>query len=132
MGVVTTSGSIGDCGDLHHDFGVFHHKTTPIRALPKFLIETSHITGTIMLLLAASATLSFAMAFTGIPSAISALILGISNDPIMVMLIINILLLVVGLFHGHWTGNLDLHTNLTADCHESWLRSRALRRRNGI
>jgi len=48
-----TSGSIGDCGDLPPMIlAFFIHKTTPIRALPKFLIETSHITGTIMLLLA--------------------------------------------------------------------------------
>ncbi|WP_339718361.1 TRAP transporter large permease [Marinomonas primoryensis] len=98
MGVVTPVEASGIAVIYTMILAFFIHKTTPIRALPMFLIETSHITGTIMLLLAASATLSFAMAFTGIPSAISALILGISNDPIMVMLIINILLLVVGCF----------------------------------
>ncbi|PYF81028.1 MULTISPECIES: TRAP transporter large permease [Marinomonas] len=98
MGVVTPVEASGIAVIYTMILAFFIHKTTPLRALPKFLIETSHITGTIMLLLAASATLSFAMAFTGIPAAISALILGISNDPIMVMLIINILLLVIGCF----------------------------------
>jgi tripartite ATP-independent transporter DctM subunit len=74
------------------------HRTMPISALPGFLLETVQMTGTIMLLLAASAALSFAMAFTGIPAAVTALILGIAEDPIMVMLIINVLLLVVGCF----------------------------------
>lgn len=74
------------------------HRTMPISALPRFLMETVHMTGTIMLLLAASAALSFAMAFTGIPAAVTSLILAISDDPVMVMLIVNILLLVVGCF----------------------------------
>lgn len=74
------------------------HRTMPVSALPRFLIETSMMTGTIMLLLAASATLSFAMAFTGIPAAVTALVLGVSENPIIVMLIINMILLVVGCF----------------------------------
>ncbi|MDQ1901814.1 TRAP transporter large permease [Paracoccus sp. WLY502] len=74
------------------------HRTKPISELPRFLMETVHMTGTIMLLLAASAALSFAMAFTGIPAAVTSLILAISDDPIVVMLIINIVLLVVGCF----------------------------------
>jgi tripartite ATP-independent transporter DctM subunit len=74
------------------------HRTMPLRAFPGFLLETAQMTGTIMLLLAASAALSFVMAFTGIPAALTALILGISENPIVVLLIINLLLLVVGCF----------------------------------
>ena len=74
------------------------HRTRPLSSLPGFLLETSAITGTIMLLLAASATLSFAMALTGIPAAISGLILGISDNPLVILLIINLVLLVVGCF----------------------------------
>lgn len=74
------------------------HRTMPLSAFPGFLLETAQMTGTIMLLLAASAALSFVMAFTGIPAALTALILGISENPIIVLLIINLLLLVVGCF----------------------------------
>lgn len=74
------------------------HRTMPLRSFPTFLIETVEMTGAIMLLLAASAALSFAMAFTGIPAALTNLILGISSDPIVVLLIINLVLLVVGCF----------------------------------
>ena len=74
------------------------HRTVPITRLPAFLIETSQITGTIMLLLAASAALSFAMAFTGIPAAITDLIFAISSEPIIVLLIINLILIFVGCF----------------------------------
>lgn len=74
------------------------HRTVPVTRLPGFLIETSQITGTIMLLLAASAALSFAMAFTGIPAAITNLIFAISSEPIIVLLIINLILIFVGCF----------------------------------
>ncbi|TCT39068.1 TRAP transporter large permease [Martelella mediterranea] len=74
------------------------HRTKPLRAFPQFLLETAQMTGTIMMLLAASAALSFAMAFTGIPAAVTSLILGISDSPIVIMLVINLLLLVIGCF----------------------------------
>ncbi|MFN3525761.1 MAG: TRAP transporter large permease [Paracoccus sp. (in: a-proteobacteria)] len=74
------------------------HRTVPLRTLPGFLMETVQMTGAIMLLLAASAALSFAMAFTGIPAAVTSVILAISEDPIIVLLIINLLLLVIGCF----------------------------------
>nr|WP_321481386.1 TRAP transporter large permease [uncultured Cohaesibacter sp.] len=74
------------------------HRTTPFRDFPKFLLETSIMTGAIMMLLAASAALSFSMAFTGIPAAVTNLVLGISENPIIVMLIINLLLIVIGCF----------------------------------
>jgi tripartite ATP-independent transporter DctM subunit len=74
------------------------HRIMPFRSLPSFLIEIAEMTGAIMLLLAASAALSFAMAFTGIPAAVTNLILGTSSDPTVVLLIINLVLLVVGCF----------------------------------
>ncbi|MET3600945.1 TRAP transporter large permease [Martelella mangrovi] len=74
------------------------HRTKPLKAFPQFLLETAQMTGTIMMLLAASAALSFAMAFTGIPAAVTSLILGISDNPIIIMLVINLLLLVIGCF----------------------------------
>ncbi|MBW9089001.1 TRAP transporter large permease [Rhizobium wenxiniae] len=74
------------------------HRTVPFSRFPAFLLETATMTGAIMLLLSSSAALSFAMAFTGLPAAISSLILGISSDPIVVLLVINLLLLVVGCF----------------------------------
>ncbi len=74
------------------------HRTRPFSEFPRFLLETAEMTGAIMLLLAASAALSFSMAFTGIPAAITSLVLGVSEDPIIVMLIINLLLLVIGCF----------------------------------
>lgn len=98
MGVVTAVEASGIAVIYTMLLAFVIHRTKPISELPRFLMETVHMTGTIMLLLAASAALSFAMAFTGIPAAVTSLILAISDDPIVVMLIINIVLLVVGCF----------------------------------
>ncbi len=64
-----------------------------IETLRKSLIMSASI----LLLIAASGIMSWVMAFTGIPDAISELILQIDN-PILVLLLINVCLLVVGTF----------------------------------
>lgn len=74
------------------------YRSIPFSALKTILIQTAQMTGVIMLLIAASSAMSFAMAFTGIPKALTDLILMISKDKYMILLIINILLLIVGAF----------------------------------
>ena len=54
--------------------------------------------GIIIFLIGVSSIMSWVMAFTGLPAAISGAMLGISNNPYVILLIINILLLVVGTF----------------------------------
>lgn len=66
--------------------------------LPKIIMEAVQITSVIMLLVAASSVMSWVMAFTGIPTAISEFIMGISDNPIIILLIINLFLLFIGTF----------------------------------
>jgi tripartite ATP-independent transporter DctM subunit len=75
---------------------LFYYKTLTIKQLPEVLNKAIQMTGIIMLLIAASSLMSFAMAFTGIPEALSNLILGISDNPIIILLVINLVLLLVG------------------------------------
>lgn len=56
------------------------------------------MSGTIMFLLATSSMMSFAMAFTGIPEAISTAILGITDNKYLILLLVNVVLLFVGMF----------------------------------
>ena len=55
------------------------YRTIKVADLSQVVVQTFLITSVVMFLLAASATMSFAMAFTGIPSAITSLILGPDN-----------------------------------------------------
>ncbi|EOT44332.1 TRAP transporter large permease [Enterococcus columbae] len=77
---------------------MYYYKTVTMKDLPRMLIESVQTTGTIAFLLATSSMMSFAMAFTGIPQAISAAILGLTTNKIMVLLLVNIVLLLVGMF----------------------------------
>ncbi|PJC85675.1 hypothetical protein CSW98_13940 [Vibrio sp. HA2012] len=77
---------------------LFLYKTLKWSDIPRILIQTFVMTGVIMFLLATSSAMSFAMSMTGIPAALSKMILGISESPQMIMLVITIFLLVVGAF----------------------------------
>jgi len=74
------------------------YRTVKLSDLPRIIMETVEITSVIMLLVAASSIMSWVMAFTGIPTAISEMIMGISDNPIIILLIINIFLLIIGTF----------------------------------
>ncbi len=62
------------------------------------LIQSLVMTGIIMFLLGTSSVMSFAMAITGLPDVISSFILGVSENPIMILLIITAFLLIIGTF----------------------------------
>lgn len=76
----------------------FIYKTITLKSLKEIVLKTALTTGVIMFLVAASSAMSWIMAFTGIPQAISGLIMGISNNKFVILLIINITLLIVGTF----------------------------------
>ncbi|MGN1317880.1 MAG: TRAP transporter large permease subunit, partial [Lachnospirales bacterium] len=60
--------------------------------------DSAETTGIIVFLIGVSSVMAWVMAFTGIPEAISSMLLGISNNKIVLLLIINIVLLFVGTF----------------------------------
>lgn len=74
------------------------YKTIKIKDIKGILINTVQMTGIIIFLIAVSSIMSWVLAFTNIPSIITTFILGISNNKILILLVINILLLVVGTF----------------------------------
>ncbi|GAE29471.1 TRAP transporter large permease [Halalkalibacter hemicellulosilyticus] len=66
--------------------------------VPKILKETIVMTGIVLFLVGASSIMSWAMAVTGLPSAISNALLSISDNPIIILLIMMFMLLVIGTF----------------------------------
>ncbi|WP_111640638.1 TRAP transporter large permease [Marinimicrobium alkaliphilum] len=74
------------------------YRTVSFRDLREILIKSLIMTGIIMFLLGTSSAMSFAMAITGLPAVISNVILGLSDNPIMVLLIITVFLLIIGTF----------------------------------
>ncbi|MCD8221769.1 MAG: TRAP transporter large permease [Clostridiales bacterium] len=77
---------------------VFIYRTIKPSQIMGILLDTAVMTTTVMLIIGASSVLSFVLSFTGLPQAISSLLLGITDNKIILLLIINLILLVVGTF----------------------------------
>ncbi len=76
----------------------FFYNSIKLKDIPRILLETVEMTGIIIFLIGVSSIMSWVMAFTNIPNAITELLLGISSNPIVILLIMNLVLLIVGTF----------------------------------
>ncbi len=77
---------------------LFFYKSIKFSELPKIFLDSAEMTGIIIFLIGVSSIMSWVMAFTGIPTAVSEAMLGISNNRYVILFIINILLLIIGTF----------------------------------
>lgn len=74
------------------------YKSLSLGELYKVLVESAKLSAIIMFLIGASNIMGWVMSFTGIPNMLADVILGFSDNPILVLLAINLLLLFVGTF----------------------------------
>ena len=77
---------------------VFVYREVRIREIPEILLQCGITTAVVMLLIGTSMAMSWAMAFENIPQEISAALLNLTSNKILILLIINLLLLFVGTF----------------------------------
>jgi len=77
---------------------VLIYREVKIKEIPQMLLGCAITTAVVMLLIGASSAMSWIMARENIPQNVSAVLLSISNNKIVILLIINILLLFVGCF----------------------------------
>ncbi|MBE5985791.1 MAG: TRAP transporter large permease [Paenibacillaceae bacterium] len=77
---------------------LFFYKSLKLSELPKLFLESAQMTGIIIFLIGVSSIMSWVMAFTGIPTAVSEAMLGVSSNRYVILFIINILLLLIGTF----------------------------------
>ena len=76
----------------------FIYKEITFEKLPKIFLDSSATTAIVMLLIGASMSMSWVLSYEHIPQEISTGLLDISNNKIMILLIINLILLLVGIF----------------------------------
>ncbi|WP_297695397.1 TRAP transporter large permease [uncultured Eudoraea sp.] len=76
----------------------FIYKEITFGKLPQILLDSSATTAIVMLLIGASMSMSWALSFENIPQDISTGLLSISDNKIIILLIINLILLFVGIF----------------------------------
>ncbi|AHG74570.1 protein ygiK [Mannheimia varigena USDA-ARS-USMARC-1296] len=74
------------------------YREVSIKELPKVILESVVTTAIVLLLIGTSMGMSWVMANADIPYMISDGLLAVSDNPIVILLIINIILLIVGVF----------------------------------
>ena len=74
------------------------YREVPVKALPRLMIGSARTTGIVMLLVAVSQAMSGLLTTEQVPQVVSEALLGFSSNPLMILLTINIILLLVGVF----------------------------------
>ena len=78
--------------------GFFAYKDLKLEHLPKILVESVLSTSVIMLIICAASAFGFYMAWERIPMKVAASLATVTKNPWMLLLLINFLLIIVGMF----------------------------------
>jgi len=76
----------------------FVYREIGVRDLPQILLDSSATTAIVALLIATSMGMSWILAYENIPQGVSATLVALTDNPILILLIINVILLAVGTF----------------------------------
>ncbi|OXS74201.1 TRAP transporter large permease [Domibacillus enclensis] len=77
---------------------IFVYKKLSIKRLPDILFRTVNTTGTILFIAVTAKAASWVFEYDGLPSRMAALISGISDNSLVIMLVLFFFLLIVGMF----------------------------------
>lgn len=77
---------------------VFYYREVKLTDLPSICLRTGVMTSVVFLLISTSQAMSWALANQQIPQTVASMMLGISDNPIVILLLINLALLFVGTF----------------------------------
>lgn len=77
---------------------VFVYKEVKVSELNNIFLKAGEISAIVLLLIAASSAMSWMLSYENIPEIISQTLVSISENPIIILLIINLILIVVGAF----------------------------------
>lgn len=76
----------------------FVYKEIRVKDIAPILLETTKTSAIVLLLVATSIAMSWVMSYENIPQEISSALLSISDNPIVILILINLILLFVGIF----------------------------------
>lgn len=76
----------------------FAYRTIHVPELPAILLDAARTTAIVMLLVGVSSALSFVMSFARIPDLVSEAMLGLTDSPTLILIMMMVILLVVGTF----------------------------------
>lgn len=76
----------------------FSYKMLDKTTLKQIMTETIVLSGIVLFLISTSGMLSWVLSFSGIPGKVASGMLAISSEPTMILLMINVILLIAGMF----------------------------------
>ncbi len=74
------------------------YKSLTWESFMDILLKSAVTSGIVLFLISTSSAMSWVMAYSGIPATISNALMGVSDNPYIILLLMNIILLVVGMF----------------------------------
>lgn len=77
---------------------VFIYREVKLNQLPQILVKSVETTAIVMLLIGTSTAMSWVMSYENIPQTISDALIALSDNPYIILLTINLILLIVGIF----------------------------------
>jgi len=92
----TEAGAIGSV--IAFLVGFFLYKNLNLKKIPDILIRTGVISASVLIINSTASVFGWVITIEEIPRKIAELLLSISENPLLILLIINILLLIVGMF----------------------------------
>jgi tripartite ATP-independent transporter DctM subunit len=78
--------------------GMFIYGELTVSKLPKVILETVLLTAVVMMIISAANAFGFYLAWQQIPMRAAELVLGVSRNPIVFLLVLNLFLLIAGMF----------------------------------
>jgi tripartite ATP-independent transporter DctM subunit len=78
--------------------GLFVYRDFSARDLPKLILDTVETTGVVMALVMTASLLGYCISVSRLPQVFGATLTGLTDNPLVYLLIVNVLLLVVGCF----------------------------------
>ncbi len=76
----------------------FIYREMRVSELPKIFLNSAKMTSIVIFMIGVSSIMSWVMSFANIPQKIADLLLGITDNRIIILLIMNLLLLIIGTF----------------------------------
>ncbi|WP_022941913.1 TRAP transporter large permease [Psychromonas hadalis] len=98
LGGVFTATEASAIAVVYALFLTFIYRSLDFRKIPKILLDTAKMSSIVIFMLATSSIMSWVMAFTQIPGMIAESLLTLTDNPIIILLIINVILLFIGTF----------------------------------
>ena len=75
------------------------YKSIDFKGFMEILLNSAKTSGIILFLISASSAMSFVMAYSGIPAAISSALLSVSTNKYVIFILMNVILLILSLIH---------------------------------